>query len=310
MRKISRLTLIPLMLVPVVAGCDSPRERPASEDAVEDLRQPMAAESMDSAGRAPPPPSIGPTAAPGVAFNYRYDFRMDAARIGAVQEKHAAACEALGVDRCRITGMSYRLVNDRDIAGMLAFKLEPGLARQFGKTGIAAVNEAEGMLVRSEISGTDAGSAISAATRSEGRLSQERSRLEAELKGLKANDPRRGEIGSRLEEIQRSIESTRTSRDENRDSLATTPMVFNYGSGDVVPGFDARSPLRDAVRTAGQTFIGAIAAFIVVLGALLPIALLIGLVILLLIPLRRVLRRWRPAGDTNPPPAPIPTAEA
>src|SRR4051812_15014720 len=61
-----------------------------------------------------PPPEISPPAAPGVAFNYRYAFRLPANRIGQIQEEHAAACEKLGAERCRITGMLYRLVNDRD----------------------------------------------------------------------------------------------------------------------------------------------------------------------------------------------------
>ena len=74
-------------------------------------------------------PNVGPTAAPGVAFNYRYAFRLAAPRIAAVQEQHAQLCERLTVARCRITGMRYRVVNERDIEAMLAFKLDPAVAR-------------------------------------------------------------------------------------------------------------------------------------------------------------------------------------
>jgi hypothetical protein len=293
MRKLSGLALISLVSTLALAGCDKPAP---AENAVE-MQTQFAAE--DSAGeassRAPSPPGIAPTAAPGVAFNYRYDFRMDAAKIGETQEKHAQACEKLGIDRCRITGMSYQLINDRDIAGMLAFKLEPSLARQFGKDGIGLVKAAEGMLVRSEINGVDAGSAISAAGRAQGRLRDERTRLEARLKQPKLTEAERAEANSRLEEIARQIESTNVTREENQESLANTPMVFNYGSGEIVPGFDAGSPLRDAFRTAGQTFVGAISVFIVILGALLPLFLLGVLVLGLWRLLRPVARRWQPA---------------
>jgi len=300
MRKLSGLALISLVSTLALAGCDKPAP---PENAVE-LETRFV--SQDTASEAPAgqasPPGIAPTAAPGVAFNYRYDFRMDAAKIGETQEKHAQACEKLGIDRCRITGMSYRLINDRDIAAMLAFKLEPSLARQFGKDGIGLVKAAEGMLVRSEISGVDAGSAINAAGRAQGRLRDERARLEDRLKQPKLTEAERAEIRGRLEDIARQIESTNVTREQNQESLANTPMVFNYGSGEVVPGFDARSPLREAFRTAGETFVGAIAVFIVILGALLPLFLLAALAWGLWRLLRPVIRKWRPASTESAAP--------
>ncbi len=301
MRKLSGLVLISLVSTLALAGCSKPAP---SENAVE-----MQTLSVEDASEAPAagrasPPGIAPTAAPGVAFNYRYDFRMGATKIGETQERHAQACEKLGIDRCRITGMSYQLVNDRDISAMLAFKLEPSLARQFGKDGIGLVKAAEGMLVRSEISGVDAGSAISAAGRAQGRLRDERARLEDRLKQPKLTEAERSEVRGRLEDIARQIESTNVTREENQESLANTPMVFNYGSGDVVPGFDVGSPLRDAFRTAGETFVGAIAIFIVILGALLPLFLLAALAWGVWRLLRPIVRKWRPGSpESAAPPA-------
>lgn len=240
---------------------------------------------LDVRDEPPPPgvaaaPNIAPSAAPGVAFAYRYAFRLPADRIGAVQEKHAQACEKLGIDRCRIVGMRYRLVDDENISAMLAFKLEPALARQFGKDGIAAVTEAEGMLVDSEITGEDAGSAITAARRAEGRLREEQARLEARLKQPRLTADERESINGRLEEIARSLSASQAGRDERQESLATTPMVFNYGSGELVPGFDGRSPIGKAFATAGELLVGAVATMIVVAGALLPIAILIALILI------------------------------
>lgn len=57
-------------------------------------------QSADGAG-----PNVSVTAAPGVAFNYRYAYRLANARIQAAQEAHAQMCEKLTVARCRITGM-------------------------------------------------------------------------------------------------------------------------------------------------------------------------------------------------------------
>lgn len=277
-----RGSYIVLALCFLSACGEKPAER--SADRVFDVRSepPPAAEATGEI--TPPgivaPPNITPSAAPGVAFAYRYAFRLPADRIGAVQEKHAQACEKLGIDRCRIVGMRYRLVDDENISAMLAFKLEPSLARQFGKDGIAAVTEAEGMLVDSEIAGEDAGAAITAARRAEARLREEQTRLEARLKQSGLGVAERESLNDRLEEITRSLNASQAGRDEKKESLATTPMAFNYGSGELVPGFDGRSPIGKAFATAGELLVGAVATMIVVAGALLPIAILIALILI------------------------------
>jgi hypothetical protein len=215
-----------------------------------------------------PPPGIAPTSAPGVAFNYRYAFRLPGERISAVQEQHAAACEKLGLDRCRITGMRYRLVNEDDVEAMLAFKLDPAIARQFGKDGIGLVTRSEGMLVDSEISGEDAGSEIAAATRSEARYREDLERIEGQLAGGGLKSAERAEL------LRESIRAVRANRADRQESLAKTPVIFNYGSGDLVPGFDDRSPIQSALERAGENFISGLAALLVIGLTLLPWALL------------------------------------
>ncbi|MFN3389797.1 MAG: hypothetical protein ACK40O_12800, partial [Allosphingosinicella sp.] len=112
MRKALTVTMVLLL-----ASCGAPEERQASEDlkTFDSTAEYAPAEATDAAtsGRAPPaPPGVSPTAAPGVAFNYRYAFRLPARAIGPVQEQHAAACEKLGTDRCRITGMRYTMSDE------------------------------------------------------------------------------------------------------------------------------------------------------------------------------------------------------
>lgn len=292
-----RKTSIMLVLC-VLAGCSQDANEPQSSDTqILDAQEEVTLPSMPPSpisGQRMGPPAIGPSAAPGVAFNYRYDFRLAPERISAVQERHAQACERLGVDRCRITGMQYRLVGEEDVAAMLAFRLEPGLARQFGKDGIAAVGEAEGMLAASEISGIDEGANISAATGAEARLTAERARIEARLRG-RLSDDERSRLTSELSEIRRSLDASRAGRAGSERALKGTPMVFNYGSGDIVPGFRPGSRLGDAFQTAGETLIGALAALIVVTGALLPIAALVLLLMLAWRWLRPTALRWRDA---------------
>jgi hypothetical protein len=231
-----------------------------------------------------------------VAFNYRYAFRLPANRIAGVQEEHAQACEKLGINRCRITGMRYRLVHENDIEAMLAFKLDPVIAREFGKTGIEAVKRSDGMLIDSEITGIDAGAAIKSANRADAQLSDELGKIEVQLqhRGLPAVERER--LQSEAQQLRQSIRTTRDTRDEQEESLATTPMVFEYASGDLVPGFDARSPMRDALERAGRNFIAGVSFLFILTITLLPWALVAALGWWLF----RLLRRKWPARSDTP----------
>ena len=228
-------------------------------------------------------PGVNVTAAPGVAFDYRYAFRLPGNRIAQVQEAHAQACEKLGIDRCRITGMRYRLVDQKDVQAMLALRLDPKIARQFGKDATGMVEKADGMLIDQEIRGEDVGSRIRSATKSEAQLRDELQQIEADLANLsreQANAPRgaalapitsrREELRQRADSIREQLRALSDSKDQNQEALSGTPMVFNYGSGNVVPGFDVRSPLRDALQQAWDNFVGGFAAILVILITLVP----------------------------------------
>src|SRR6185369_5912457 len=126
-------------------------------------------------------PGVNVTSAPGVAFDYRYAFRLPGNRISQVQEAHAQACEKLGIDKCRITGMRYRLVDQKDVEAMLAIRLDPKIARQFGKDATGVVEKSDGMLVDQEITGEDVGSRISGATKTQATLRDELQKIQDEL---------------------------------------------------------------------------------------------------------------------------------
>ena len=291
---------LPLTTLSLLAACGDAGRQPEAETRSEDLRThdvqeaapppPVSAPASPTSQRAVPAsgPDVSPTAAPGVAFNYRYAYRLPAERIGPVQEQHARACEQLGISRCRITGMRYRVVNDRDVEAMLAFKLEPTLARRFGQAGAQLVAQSEGMLIESEISGTDVGTSIRATGRNIAELTEELERIEARLRqGVPSAE--RSRLEYEAQELRQQIRANRASREDQQESLATTPMVFQYGSGDLVPGFDTRPSLRRAADRAGDNFVAGVALVFILLVTLLPWAALalVGWGIYVLV------RRWR-----------------
>ena len=196
------------------------------------------------------PGGIGVTAAPGVAFSYHYGFRLPSANIAAAQEAHAQACEKLGVLHCRITGMRYRLLGENNVEAMLSFKLDPALARGFGKAGIGVVEAAKGTLVDAEITGNDAGAEIDRMKIQRARAEDEQKRLDAELAKPKLSQEERAELQRQRATAAQTISAANDNTAAQRESLADTPMVFDYGSGKAVRGFDASAPLTSAADTA------------------------------------------------------------
>lgn len=289
------LSLTALLLATACGGSDQRETRTESQDLktydiTEDASAPTtppAPAAMRSSG-----PDIALTAAPGVAFNYRYAFRLPTERVRGVQEQHAQACEKLGLARCRITGLRYRVVNERDIDGMLAFKLDPAIARAFGEAGVKAVEQAEGMLIDNEVSGVDAGASIKSANRTDAQLSDDLRRIEGELARPGLRSEERARLQSEAQALRDRIRATRATREEQEESLATTPVVFQYGSGDLVPGFNTRAPVRDALQRAGDNFIGSLTWLFVAVVTLLPWALLL---LLGLWVARRLRRYFAPA---------------
>ena len=284
-----------LLAAALLTACSQQEAQRSSEDlkSFDVQREPpppaSVARSMNAAEELTDGPNVGVTAAPGVAFNYRYAFRLPNARIAAAQETHAGMCEKLGVARCRITGMRYSLVNERDVSAALELKLDPAIARQFGKDATKVVADAEGMLVEQQISGVDAGSSIERANSGRAGLQDELDRVNRELARSGLSNVVRDRLLSEAASIRAQIRALGEQKAADEESLAKTPMVFNYGSGRTIPGFDEPQPLTDAFGRAGYNFLSAIGFLIVAVATLLPWVLLAALGVW---GYRRASRRW------------------
>jgi hypothetical protein len=193
--------------------------------------------------------------------------RLPARRIGDVQEQHAMACEKLGTDRCRITGMRYELVEEDEVRAQLAFKLDPAIARTFGKQGIDAVTRAQGLLTEAEITGEDVGSDIAAGARQGAGLDEELRRIEQQLARPGLGSRERAELQQQAQDLRTAIRANQTAQGERREMLARTPVVFNYQAGDT------RDPLGRALVRAGDNFVTGMTMLLVLLVTLLPWAL-------------------------------------
>lgn len=236
-------------------------------------------------------PDVSPTAAPGVAFEYGYDFSLKDNRISQVQETHAAACEKLGISQCRITGLNYQ-INDRDrVSAMLQVKLDPGIARQFGKQATSAVEQSSGRLVRAQFTGEDVGTQIASTQDQKTELQGRIAEIERRLATTRL-DRERTELQQQLDALRSQISDTTGQIAGGQRRLASTPMTFNYYGEGGIAGFN-ENPIKESWRLFVESGVTMINILLKVLGAILPWAILLLLIVLLVRSrVGRAVRSW------------------
>jgi hypothetical protein len=256
-------------------------------------RETSSPEGISAERSEPPSPDIAPSAAPGVAFSYGYDFRVDDQRISQLQEAHAAECEKLGTARCRITGLRYTIDANEQVSAMLEVKLEPTIARQFGKGAVVQVEKAGGKLINAEFSGEDEGSVIRTASSQKSDVEARIADIERRLAGLKPGDRERTELQQQLEQLRTEAAEARQRIAASEERLANTPMTFNYYGKGGVPGFRGENPIAEAWKLMIESGVTLISLVLKVVAVALPWAILL---LLMVAAFRsrpgRAIRRW------------------
>jgi hypothetical protein len=238
------------------------------------------------------PPNISPSAAPGVAFNYAYDFNLGDDRISATQEAHAAACENLGLARCRITGMSFNVNQDEDVTAELDLKLDPAIARQFGKSAQQSVEAKDGKLIRLAIGSSDEGAVMQQASRQRTDASTQLPQLQQELAKTKPGTQGRADLLNQIEALQQRAAEQSHAIEASQVALASTPMEFHYYGRGGVPGFRG-NPIRAAWQTFLTTVVWLVGILLQAAAVLLPVAIVLALFVALWrTPPVRAFRRW------------------
>jgi hypothetical protein len=303
MRKLSLIIALPLLAT--ISACSSEKDVAHEEAATEavDFAEDAAATSSKAEGAKEvaadtpargavftKPAAVSPSVAPGVAFQYQYDFRVPGDKIEAVQDEHAAACETLGLSRCQITGLSFNQSESGYPEGRMQFMLDPAIARKFGRDAISSVEKAEGVLAKSNVSGDNVGEAIENSQVRSAGMEAELKRIETRLagKGLAADE--RSELGRRAEEIRQMLGSEKQQRQAGERRIATTPITFNYSGNMGIGGSDTFGDAWSASSSSMSTMLSVMLMFFgVILPWLLPFA---AIILLIKSPLGAGIRRW------------------
>lgn len=270
------IAITPLMLLAVTACSKQPEDQsPTSKIEAPQEAAADAALSSEASGEAP---RISANVAPGVAFEYAYNFGLPAAAISQAQEDHAALCERLGITHCRVTGMTYEKQRDGTLNASMSFKLDPSLANSFGRDATDMIEKADGSLTDSRIEGNDVGSQIVEGDKNATQIQAEIAKIEAQLKIPNLSKTVRSRLVDQLGELRGQLRDLSNDRDAKVESLATTPMLFTYAPNEAIFGFDNRSPVQKAFKASSASFTTMISFVILAIGALAPWALLGGAV--------------------------------
>lgn len=218
-------------------------------------------------------PDIAPGAAPGVAFNYAYRFALAAPEIATVQEKHAAACEALGLNRCRVTGLSFRRVGADDVDATLKLVLDPTLARRFGRDASALVEADKGVVSAVDIGAEDMSRAIAQGDSAAQAAQAEQARLKEAAKAT--TDRGRADLEQQISDAQARERSASANAQQARAADALTPMQFDYSTNDFIPGFSLQGTALGALAFAAWMLNGLFAILIVLISIAIPLGILL-----------------------------------
>jgi len=245
-------------------------------------------------------PNVSPTAAPGVAFEYRYRFGLADAEITAAQETHAAACEKLGIDKCRITGMTYNVDDHDRVQASLDLSIDATLARGFGKQAIDHVEQAGGRLRSAAITGEDQNPTLDAAAARERDAEGAASSIDTSLNETGAKFDR-SVLREQARQARGAAIEARAQAAAARARVTSTPMHLAYEGGGAGRGFAGENPAREAWYLFVDSLATMISVALKVLAVALPWLVLLGLAILAFRSRPgRSLRRWW-TGTTDEP---------
>lgn len=220
-----------------------------------------------------------PGVAPGVAFTYAFSFRLADDKVSAAQDAHVTACARLGVDQCRVTGLSYNQTKDGPVTGQSSFLLDPAVARAFTRDATDAVARLDGDLMDSRVGGEDVGTGISASQRRSARMGGDLDRLEKRLAqpGLGARE--RAELQRQVAQLKSVLNGEEDRRMDEEARLASTPVQFTYSGTTGATGFNRDRPFASAFDASWGSLKTASAFVLTLLGITLPWLLLVGAVV-------------------------------
>jgi hypothetical protein len=216
----------------------------------------------------PPPPNKILNATPQIAYSYSLGYRLPATAIGTVQQAHVQLCDQMGAARCRIVTMQSNASSGEYGHASLELMVEAKSARDFGVKLDKASNDSGGETISRSITAEDLGK----------RMNDTNARIKAKQaladRLLHLIQTQNGEVSELVEaenafsDAQEELDAARSWMAEMQQRVALSEVTINYQSESMVSG-GMKTPVRDALTSAGKTFgesLGALIGFVVLIA--------------------------------------------
>lgn len=217
-------------------------------------------EEATEAGRVAP--DIDPSAAPGVAFEYSMRLGVPDDRIAELQERHADACEEMGLTRCQIVGMQYDRSDEGRVYGQLTFLLGPADARSFARDAVSSAEEVDGTLLSSRFRGEEVQTSIDDSQTREQGAAARLAEIEAALNRGGLSDDRRTQLEAEAANLRSAVAAEQQSQQAGERRLAKSPLTIDY-AGEYSYGRKPLGQIGDEAAQAGRTSLTALFTLLV-----------------------------------------------
>jgi hypothetical protein len=233
--------------------------------------------------------------APRIAYSYGYRFRVPAAALAGVQERHLQLCLELGELRCRVVSMrrsetrrappapdhGYGGAPAEQPSAALELQVATPIAHQFGRSLGAAAGAAGGETVDRQIEAEDLSRQM---VDSEARIRTRETlirRLSALLETRSGNIQQAVEAERAINEAQEELDAARTWLAEMRGRVTMSRIAIAYeNAGAAATAGTDSSPFASSLRQIAALTSHSFAALLVVFGVLLPWGAIILLIVL------------------------------
>tara|TARA_R110001606_G_scaffold390726_2_gene557955 strand:- start:62 stop:1033 length:972 start_codon:yes stop_codon:yes gene_type:complete len=231
-----------------------------------------------------------PVSNPQIAYSYEYGYRVSATKIPEVQKQHAAYCEKLGSDVCRVINLRRSGDEANYAYAMLHLEVAASKAKSFGSSLADIVDKAGGYESSTSIEGEDLSKQIidtEARLRSRELLSQ---RLTELLRTRSGSVEELVKAERAVTEVNEEIDKARSWLKEMKGRIAFSKVIVNYESNS--PGAGSFSaPIRSAWNNISSMLGSSIGTLITILTVTLPWIFIVALAVALR-------RRFKPANRT------------
>jgi hypothetical protein len=207
-----------------------------------------------------------PTAEPRIAYKYRHGYRLEAGKVGSVQQAHLALCDKLGTSHCRVVSMDRASSEGDFIRASLNLQVDAKQARAFGAALDKVVGDAGGDVSDQGIEAED--------------LSKQMVDTEARIKAKQALADRllvllrnrSGKVGELVEaerafaDAQEELDAARSWMAEMQQRVSFSAIEISYNSS-APSGSGLWQPIRASFASAGRTIgssVGSLVSFVAI----------------------------------------------